>query len=529
MRRFCKKWMLVMVCSLALLQIAGHARAAESAIQALQYYFDLLASENFETAAMLWTPEAQERSGRFGITYPGLSMRVDATSPVVRNLSTMRYHVTPAAKQAMSLAENGAYMRLEYNSIVNGELVKWPYYAVLNGEYYSLTYPQDFFCATWPVTESKYFRVHAHPDKVVYLNKAVLDEADHFVERMCDSLKIDKSGRSEIAKAKIEFFFCDKDSTVEVITGQHTKGMLDLASNDIISADFPHFHEVVHLLVNISLKEIPLQTLPLLREGIAVELAGRWGKRSTALLDLGVYLYKEKLVELDSILTYDGFESSGGADIAYPVAGLFTSYLMKKIGPLGYWNLYRQGSFTDYTLDTLGMLEVRRMLVQATGASDWNALVADFTTYLDSASDNMAVARAGVVEGAKTTLEGDGYTVSATKDWICFEFTRDTGAVHGNLLFSLDQRMVGKRSHLFEEQYGVTQPFEGYRYGVRFDQNEAGLYDYATNELVAKYIWGITPSEEYFDQSARTVKIRFRADLLKDVFSKKQTCQSLPL
>ncbi|MBK7140799.1 MAG: hypothetical protein IPH75_01815 [bacterium] len=529
MRNSSKKWIMIAVSCLTLVQFGSSVRAEESAIQALQYYFDLLASENFETASMLWTPEAQERSSRFGITYPSISIRVDATSPVVRNLPTMRYHVTPAAKQAMSLTENGRVMRMEYSSIVNTQLIKWPYYAIKSGEYYSLTYPQDFYAADWKVTESKYFRVHAHPDKEVYLNAAVLEEADRFVERMCDSLKIEKGMRSTIAESKIEFFFCDGDSTVQVITGQHTKGLLDLASNDIISADFPHFHEVIHLLVNISLKEIPLQTLPLLREGVAVQYAGRWGKRATALLDLGVYLYKENLVEMDSILTYGGFEASGGADIAYPVAGLFTEYLMQKVGPVAFWTLYRQGSFTDYTLDTLSLLEVRRMLVQATGIADWEALKADFAAFIEKASEQMAVARAGVLEDGKKLLEGDYFTVTQTKEWVCFELSKDTGAVQGNLLFSPDSRLVGKRSHLFEEQYGLTQPFEGYRFGVRFDQNEAGLYDYATNELVAKYIWGISPSEEYFDKPARTVRIRFRADLLKDAFSKKQACQTLPL
>jgi hypothetical protein len=529
MRTSCRDWIFRVVCGLGICLVGTTVRAEESAIQALQYYFDLLASENFESASMLWTPEAQERSNRFGISYPGVSLRVDATSPVVRNLPTMRYHVTPAAKQAISLADNGRFMQLEYSSIVNDKLVRWPYFAVKSGGYYSLTYAQDFYAAEWPVTESKYFRIHAHPDKGVYLNPAVLEEADNFVERMCDSLKIDKNTRSTIAQSKIEFFFCNSDSTVNVITGYHTKGLLDLASNDIISADFPHFHEVMHLLVNISLKDIPLQTLPLMREGYAVQQAGRWGKRASALLDLGVYLYKEGLVDLDSILTIDGFEASGGADIAYPVAGLVTSYLIEKMGPVQFWALYRECSFTDYTLDTLGSLEVRRRLVKATGAADWPAVKTDFAAYLDRISDHLAVAKAGGIEGAKELASGDYFAITQTKDWICFDLSSDTGLVQGNLLLLKDPRLVGGRSHLFEEQYGVTQPFEGYRFGVRFDQNEAGLYDYATNELVAKYIWGITPSDEYFTKSERSVKIRFKAELLKDALSKKQPCHLLPI
>ncbi|MCM2271003.1 MAG: hypothetical protein NDJ18_00390 [candidate division Zixibacteria bacterium] len=513
----------------SILFLAVSSRAEENAIQALQYYFDLLSSENYESAAMLWSPAAQERSSRFRINYTDIPIRVDATSPVVRNLPTMRYHITPAAKQAVSLEDNGRVMQMEYSSIVSDQLVRWPYYAERQGEYYQFIYPQDFYTAAWPIVESKYFRIHAHPDKQVYLNPAALEEADRFVERLCDSLKIDKAVRATMAGSRIEYFFCDSDSTVAVITGQRTKGMLDLASNDIISADFPHFHEVAHLLINISLKEIPLQTLPLLREGFAVREGGRWGKRATALLDLGVYLYKEKLVELDSILTAEAFESSAGADIAYPVAGLFVSYVIEKATLPGFWKLYRELSFTDLTLDTLGHLAIRRKLVAATGVADWNAMLEDFSAYLDRVSDAVAVARAGNADGTKEVANGGNFKVSQSKEWVCFEFKGDTGAVHGNMLFQKDARLAGGRSHLFEEQYGLGQTFEGYRYGVRFDQNEAGLYDYATNELVAKYIWGINPSADYFDETNRVIRIRFRAELLKNVFARKPAMQLLAM
>lgn len=510
--------------------LVSHAKAIpENAAAALQYYFELLATENFESAGQMWAPEAQERSSRFGITYTDIPVRVDAASPIVRDLPVMRNYLQPAVKQITGL-ETVKYVRLEYSNVVNSELVNWYYYARLDGDYYWFIYPQDYYGKDWAVTETKYFRIHAHPDKQVYLNQAALDEADRFVEWASDSLGLDKSVRSNIAEAKIEYFFCPSDSLVKEMTGQSTKGLLDLASNDIISADFPHFHEVMHLLTNIRLKEIPIYTLPLIREGFAVKYGGRWGKRPTALMELGVFLYQQKLVELDSILTVDGFEASAGADIAYPVAGLFTSYLMEKIGQPKYFELYNRLSGNKRAIDTLPADAIRQMLVEAAVVPDWAGLAAGFDAYLSKIRDQIAFARAGAGKKSSTVLRGDNFVITKDKEWLCFEFTADSsGEVQGNVLFDKDPRLEGKRSHLFEEQYGMTQPYEGYRYGVRYDKNEAGLYDYATNELVAKFIVGISPDDGYYNESARQVRIRFKAQLVRDDFGKDSPYQKLPL
>jgi len=100
--------------------------------------------------------------------------------------------------------------------------------------------------------------------------------------------------------------------------------------------------------------------------------------------------------------------------------------------------------------------------------------------------------------------------------------------VKGSLLFSHDKRLDGKPSVLFTEQFDDRRPFEGYRYAVRFDENEAGLYDYATNRLLAKYIWGISPSEEYFDRESRTIAVKFRRDLVDGRMPARGDCVLLP-
>lgn len=103
--------------------------------------------------------------------------------------------------------------------------------------------------------------------------------------------------------------------------------------------------------------------------------------------------------------------------------------------------------------------------------------------------------------------------MNVDKKWVSLQVIGDSAAVEGNLLFGYDKRLEGVRSMLFEEQYQGAVPYPAYRWGIRFDANEAGLYDYATNQLVGKYIFGITPSPEYHGENGNAVAVRYLLDL----------------
>ncbi len=503
---------------------------AEEAVETLANYFKLLKTGNMESAANMWTEGAVERSSRFGITYDNIPLKVDCISPIVQDLPTMSKFLEPPVKQ-LTVLEDTNYVRLDYAAIVEGKLVKHSYYLYSDGDYYWLLPPQDYFARDWEQVESKYFRIHAHPSVKKYLNSAVLAEADAFVERLAEELSLEKEDKELLRQKKIEYFYCDSDQTVGDILGVRTKGGLDLASNDIISSFFPHNHEVVHLLYNIKLRHIPLATHSLLREGIAVAYGGRWGKAPTALFDLGAFLYRQKIVELDSLLTENGFRIQAGSDIAYPFAGIFTMYLLDKIGTGKYEKLYRSLSGNGAEVEAFPDSLVKRVLQEAVKASSWSALQHDFDSFVQKKLPAYAVVKAGLPSGGFQVLVDNGsFRVIADDDWVAFEFTAsDAGALSGNLLFGRDDRFADGSSAMFEEQYGGKQSFEGYRFGVRFDVNEAGLYDYASNQLIAKFILGISLSDDYFDAEKNTVTVQFKRDLLNGVLPAANECKLLPL
>jgi hypothetical protein len=512
-----------------LMLISQTAFAASDAIETLAEYFQLLSTGNLESAANMWTESALERSSRFGIEYTGIPLKVDCASPIVDDIEKMRSFLQPPVKRVTELSGKN-FVRLEFSAVVDGQLVEHFYYALFDGDYYWLTYPQDYYCGSWPVVESKYFRIHVHPDVRKYLNPAVLDETDRFVERIADSLGVSEPDFKVFAEKKIEYFYCNSDETIENITGARIKGTFDLPSNDVISTFFPYYQEVVRLLVNYKLRPLPISTLPLLREGLALYYGGRWGTAPTALMDLGGFLYREKVVEIDSLLTVKKFDNHAASDIAYPVAGLFTAYLLDKIGHNQYMDLYLALSGGIEAVQSLSDSAVQQALLKACNLSTWKVLLDDFNQFITKRSSEQAVMLPGGIDNGSSLVQQDGLVVASNTEWLAFEFsTNSSQPPTGNLLFGLDERLSRSYTVMFDEQYQGKQPFDGYRFGVRFDQNEAGLYDYASNQVIAKYIWGITPSDNYYDPKQHKITIKLKRDLVGNLLPSQNNYKLIPL
>ncbi len=503
------------------------AQTPQNAVATLADYFDMLETGNYESAAYMWMPPAQQRAARFGITYDDIVVKADCNSPIVRNLPVMRYHLQPPAKGTTRLNEN--WYRLEYRAVVDTKKVEHLYYLHFDGQYYWLAYPQDYYCEGWPVIETEYFRIHHHPDRARYLNAVSLAEADRFVELMADSLEISKDDLKLLAEGKIEYYFADYDETVQKITGFLVKGTYDMASSDIISAFFPHHHEIAHLMIDFKLRDLPLYTLPILRSGAAVYYAGRWGKAPATLMELGAYLLEYEIIELDSILTMQGFKRHSGSDIAYPVAGLLSAFIIEETNRWDYLDLYRDLSGPFERINGMTEQQLQQLLVKAIKADSWPDFEKKFNEFSQNRVTKDAVVMPGGLDGGKSILKESQFEVRSDKNWVSFEcWGKPAQPVAGNILFSPVDELAETNSSMFEEQYAQEFSFEGYRYGVRYDQNEVGLYDYATNYLIAKYIWGISPSEKYFDSTQNRIAIRFRKGLFNGQFPTESSFKLLP-
>ena len=486
-----------------------------SSVPILTSYFDLLVTGNFESAGFMWNRAALERSSKLGIHYQNIPLKIDCTSPIVQNLGVMKDFLQPPVKRVESLFD-GKYQKLLYSAIVQGILVEHTYFMEFDSKYFWLTYPQDVYAGNWLIVESGYFRVHIHPELKEHYNIIMFDTADRFVEQVADSLGLSEYDLRHLQSTKIDFYYCNSDETVEQITGQRTRGLYDKASSDIISSFFPHNHEVLHLLMDFKLKELPLFVHPLFEEGLAVHYGGRWGKSTEALMPLGIYLYEEGLVSLDTLISFKGFRGSAESDIAYPLASLFNRFILEQIGQEKYLALYRKMSGSFQELSELPADSVKSRVLQATSIESWEEFVKDFNKYLEDYKSSQFAALPGNSGKGKMLLENSSAVVRNDGDWLEFEFLAGEKP-QGNLLFGHDQEAKLTYSAMFSEHYGKEAAYEGYRYGVRFDANEAGLYDYATNTLLAKYIAGVDPSPDYFSQVSHKINFRIKKSLTNGV------------
>lgn len=487
--------------------------SGKEATDALAYYFDLLVSGNLESAKGLWTDPIIERSSRFGISYTDIPLKLDCSSPVVRNLPIMRDFLFKPARQ-IKVLDGGNYIAMEYSALVQGKQITHFYYAYFDGEYYWLTHPQEYYTKDWPVMETKYFRLHYHPEREVFLNPVTLSEADHFIETTAKTLGLSMSDLAMIEEKKIEYFYCPNDKTVEDISGFKVKGFFDLPTNDVISSFFPHFHEISHLLINIRFRNLPLYTQPILREGFAVYLGGRWGKSIDALNYLGFFLYDQKFIELDSITTMQRFEKHATADMAYPITGIFTSYLINEIGIDKFLDLYLQFSGNYDSLYTMNHNDVGKIFAESLGKTDWMMIQKEFDNYIIDIGNINNPFKPGIDEKGKLILENNQIKVTEKDDWLSFRITGASDSIPGGtFLFGDDRELTGSQSPLFEEQHDSSLTMDGFRFGIVFDKNEAGLYDYATNQLLGKYIYGLTPSDDYQTADHNTISLKFNKRL----------------
>jgi hypothetical protein len=479
----------------------------------LFYYFDLFLSGNYESAAQLWEPSALERATRLGIEYDGIPIKADCNSPIQYDFSRMREYMYSGAQSRVKI--DTGLIRLKFAGLVGDTRIAYYYLARKFGKDFWFIFPQDYYAGDWPIKESKYFRLHFNPKMESYLNDLALQALDDFVESTAVKISIPSERLTLLAEKKIDYYFCADEGEVTKITGENTKGMYDLGSDAVITCIFPHFHEIAHLLINFKFQHLPLFTAPVMQEGLSVWLGGRWQRAPQVMIDFGGYILKYGVTEIDSILIADKSGGSIGADIAYPVSAAFTEFAYRTLGREKFIDLYRRLSGNYDFIQNLPTDNIPGIVAEFFGRS-WDETKKEFEKSYSS-GEGRGLIFPGKVPTNKDIFMERGLTLSTSDKWLQVIFQPDSGArPEIGLLFGKTPLLNDKKSSLFEEQYKDSAVFAGYRYGIRIDKNEIGLYDYATNQLMAKYVKDFNPNPAYYDSTANRYEAYFDLSLLKN-------------
>jgi len=316
---------------------------------------------------------------------------------------------------------------------------------------------------------------------------------DEFIESVGLRFGLAPERLQNLADSKIDYYL-GSNADIERLTGYVTNGMADLASDAVISQELPHQHELVHLLVNYALGELPLGTLPFMQEGLASHLGGRWGRSPAVMHYVGQVNLKFGLVALVDILTFDDFHNTvGSPDISYPVSAVFVDFLMRLLKPDDFLKLYRSFSSPLDILRALTRNDIQSAIAEASGRP-W----ADLQKGFDGFWPRFAAVG---INTASLSLPQDSAIFNKRDSILTAIWDIGSRYLVQVGLRSMDSGVIlllkkageatdtAYQSRLFAEHL-PGHAYAGYHYGIRCTPAEIGLYDYWQNILVASFVFG---------------------------------------
>jgi len=509
---------LLLCLSTGVMALSNQAKEARSTAY---YYFDLLLFGNVESAVGLWTPSAIERAGRLGIEYDDVIFKPDCNSPVVYRYDQLKQYFVNALRMQGAL-DDTTFLKIKFDIKPHEKRYEYFYFMTLDGQYYWFTFAEDYYAKDWTTRETEYFRIHLHPKTENLYNEIAVTALDDFVEKVAGVLETPKERLKLLKEQKIDYYLCHLPTDIEHLSNTRADAFYNQANDAVFSIGFPDYNVVAQLLINFRLQRLPLATMPFIRDGLAVYLGGSWQRDGAVLLDFGEYLLHNRVVEIDSLLIPP--DTAPAFDLVSPASAVLVEYLVGQLGWEAFFNLYRDLSGSVTEIEGMTALTIKRKLAKYLG-DEWKNITAAVNEYADNRNAHGGAIFPGMVKAKKKLLDDSGLVISRSNDWIQINYVAPTETKPDMVVFFGSRKeLENKKSPLRREQYKDDTMFSGYRFSIRVDQNEIGLYDYATNRLLAKYVSDFDPSEDYYDTAANRVTAYFDIDLLDGIFPETDDC-----
>lgn len=483
-----------MIASLVVFLLASAAPADQ-----VRAYVQHVLAGDLVAAAACWREEDLASSRRLGITYTDQPLKVDGDSPLRRAVEALR-----DGTASWSLADGADVAAVDLVLRAGNEEIRHAYHVVAADGGWRLASPVTLATATLPAEIGSYVTLHGAPGMVALLDSCVAD--------MAARLQIPPDRLAPIAQAKLGYL-CVPAAEVERLAGAPTVGVTNLQHDVVITSHPCHAHELAHLVVNAWLGELPLYTLPLLQEGAATHLGGRWGRHPRVLDRVGRTTLADGFVSLDDLLTRDDFHAQS-ADVTYAAAAVFVGFLRERFGAAGLRAAYLACSGTAAEVAAWSSDDVQRRLAGALAVA-WPDLVADFAAYVGTASP--AAVEPGCAASPSPFMSravGDSLRIEIrrTEDTVAFHLQATRGEARGAILFGAGNDH-SPSNDLFAEQF-PGRPYHGERCGVLFAPDEVKVYDYRRQLLTGLHAEGFWPSTTYATADGRTLTFTIDRELL---------------
>jgi len=453
------------------------------------------------------------------VTYNGIGAKYDCDSPVIGALHELRSGAVQYSVQPGLIVADTAIVMVMLRT--DRDSLRVPYHLVNDGTRWRIVSRLWLTTQGWRRRETKYSAIHFQDSTLI--NSRALDQLDRFVDSLATEFHMPDTLRTQLAMQKIEYYLCD-ESAMQRISGFSVHGMTSTPFDAVVTRHLPHYHELVHAVANIAMRHMPLHRLPCFQEGLAVCLGGRWEKSPEVLMQLGDFMLRQQMGSIAQILSYDGFNQSGNLDMSYALSGLLCGYVIDQIGIDGFLEMMRNRSGSDTRVRTMDTQVLKYSIAGAVGVP-WDTLAARVADYAATYRDRgLHAGPDWMPEKAASTMPADSMTVVLNTDdsRIYFEVHARNDHPHGIILIDPPdgETLDGYQSRLFAKQ-APGLPYDGALYGIEFNAEEAGLYAYDTDVLLAKYVHSFDPNPNYWDAKNRVLRFSIDKSLLPSNISTK--------
>ncbi len=473
-------------------------------------YVDAVLSEDWPAAEALWLPDEVALSKRLNIEFTAVPLKVDCTSPLLEHRNAITSGAVIYAVSDSAISDTVVAKIVEIRS--GASAVRHTYLLIATHDGWRLTSPIYHLTRSWPEVETRFTRIRC-PDQSM-LNSYAIEALDAFIDSLGTLFYFEPKHWVRLGREKIEYYLADRD-VIKTLTDYDAHGMTYLPLDAILSSHLPHDHELTHALITFRLRELSMYTLPALQEGVAVAYGGRWGKTPGVIMHLGAFVLKSELMTVEDILTYQGFNSDA-SDLSYALGGLFTRCLIESIGFPKFTILYRRLSGPQEYTRSLNVHEIHKAVEESTN-QPWELFIPSCMEREAEVFSHRGIDPCdSIPEGEEVwtntaPLTGDSLSITADSFYYYIKASGErAGTRVGFLIQDLTQFYQPiYRSRLYTEQF-PDDPYDGQIIGIVFDSLEAGVYDYRTDMLLAKFASGFSQGESIWDPANRV--IRFRVD-----------------
>ena len=331
--------------------------------------------------------------------------------------------------------------------------------------------PVSYYTRNWNRIESSHF-IFVISD-TMFFNRYCVDNLEKYFLKMSTLLNLSQLQRDNIKSEKIYYYLCKNECEIKQLTGFTTRGMYIPAFDYIVTTFNAHYHELLHLLINYKLQNLPLYTQPFFQEGFAVAFGGRGGKEPNIILNLGLFLVQSNFLDYASLLSKKDFYQYD-VSLSYPVSGLYNLFLINKIGILQYLKIYEKYSGLSQKINTTKVSQ--KILPEYL---NWQAFL-DSSKFCSISFEKPK---------SKLSLVFKNKSVNIFEDSVKYYFElKDT------LLIKTVEEPTKYKSKKFFEIF-PNRKYNGEKYIIIINESELSIYNLFTNNLIESF--AVSFSQEF--------------------------------